>query len=408
MPRLRTVSPRSRGFTRVRRGEGFSFVDHAGQDVGPEHVERIEALVIPPAWEDVWICRYPTGHLQAVGTDEAGRRQYLYHQAWREQRDRAKFDRVIDVARRLPVARAVVAEHLATDGMPRDRALATAFRLLDLGFFRVGGEGYAEANNTFGLATLQCRHVRVDPDDPRALVFEYVAKAHQDRVLSLRDDAVRDAVVEMLERGAPDETDLLAWCDEEGSWHDVVSSEINAYVKEVLGRARPVPDGHVAGTADLRAAVEEAGDGTEDGPVDVSAKDFRTWHATVLAALALAVSTQAATTQAARKRAVSRAMQEVSSYLGNTPTVARSSYVDPRVVDLFEDGTTIEPILEDLGLGAALGEPATHGAVESAVLELLSHPGQAKRRARRSRVEGEKAQRRAERAQRAVERGSSA
>ncbi len=378
---------------RIREGDGFVYVDHAGEALAPEHVERVEALVIPPAWEDVWICRYPTGHLQAVGTDEAGRRQYLYHPAWREQRDRAKFARVVDVARRLPVARAVVVEHLGLPGMPRDRALATAFRLLDLGFFRVGGEGYAEANNTFGLATLQRRHVRTDPDDPQALVFEYVAKSHKDRVLSLRDDAVRASVAEMLDHDAAEETDLLAWRDEEGEWHDVVSSEINAYVKEVLGRAVPVPDGEAADD-DAVARARRAGEA--DSSVDVSAKDFRTWHATVLAALALAVSTHAATTAAARKRAVSRAMQEVSSYLGNTPTVARSSYVDPRVVDLFEDGTTIEPILEEVGVGAAFGEPATHGAVEAAVLELLTHPAEAKRRARRSRADGEKAARRAE------------
>ncbi len=395
MPRLRTVSPRSRGYARVRRPDGFDYVDHAGDALLPEQTERVEALVIPPAWEDVWICRYPTGHLQAVGTDEAGRRQYLYHPAWREQRDRAKFERVVDVARRLPVARAVVAEHLVLEGMPRKRALAAAFRLLDLGFFRVGGEGYAEANNTFGLATLQRRHVRVDPDDPKALVFEYVAKSHQDRVLSLRDDAVRACIAEILEHDVPEETDLLAWRDEDGQWHDVVSSEINAYVKDVLGRATPVPDDE-AGDDDAVARARRAGEADES--VDVSAKDFRTWHATVLAALALAVSTHAATTAAARKRAVSRAMQEVSSYLGNTPTVARSSYVDPRVVDLFEDGTTIEPILEELGVGAAFGEPATHGAVEAAVLELLTRPGEAKRRARRSRVDEEKTVRRVERA----------
>ena len=167
----------------------------------------------------------------------------------------------------------------------------------------------------------------------------------------------------------------------------MTSSEINAYVKEVVSAARPSDEAGVE-------VVREPGEVEQD--VEVSAKDFRTWHATVLAALALAVSTRAATTAAARKRAVSRAMQEVSAYLGNTPTVARASYVDPRVVDLFEDGTTIEPILEEVG-GGAFGEPATHGAVESAVLHLLTHPGEAKRRARRSRVEAERAERRAAR-----------
>lgn len=382
MPRLRTVSPRSRGWTRQRveeaDGGGFTYVDAAGEPLRREDAERAAALVIPPAWEEVWICPHASGHIQAVGTDEAGRRQYLYHPAWRERRDRAKHERVVDVARRLPGARGVVTAHLALPGMPRERALATAFRLLDLGFFRVGGESYAEANATFGLATIECRHVRVEGAE---VVFEYVAKSHKDRRLTLRDDAVREAVGVMLGRGAPEDADLLAWKDAEGAWCDVTSSDINAYVKEVVGGA--APDGAAPGADD---AADEA---------VVSAKDFRTWHATVLAAVALAVSTHAATSAAARKRAVSRAMQEVSSYLGNTPTVARASYVDPRVVDLFEDGTTIEPILEELGVGASFGEPATHGVVEEAVLHLLTHPGEAKRRARRSRVEAERAERRA-------------
>ena len=378
MPRLRTVSPRSRGWTRRRDGDDVVYLDAEGAPLRREDAERVRALVIPPAWQEVWICPHPNGHIQAVGTDEAGRRQYLYHPHWRERRDRAKHERVVDVARRLPGAREVVAEHLALPGMPRERALATAFRLLDLGFFRVGGETYAEANSTFGLATIECRHVRVEGPLVR---FEYVAKSSKDRSLALRDEAVRASVQVMLERDAPPDADLLAWRDDEGSWHDVTSSDINGYVKDVVGEVRPT-------------AATSAGSRT-DGPVDVSAKDFRTWHATVLAAVALAVSTHAATSAAARKRAVSRAMQEVSAYLGNTPTVARASYVDPRVVDLFEDGTTIEPILDELGVGATFGEPATHGVVEEAVLHLLTHPGEAKRRARRSRVEAERAERRA-------------
>ena len=378
MPRLRTVSPRSRGWTRRRDGDDVVYLDAEGAPLRREDAERVRALVIPPAWQEVWICPHPNGHIQAVGTDEAGRRQYLYHPHWRERRDRAKHERVVDVARRLPGAREVVAEHLALPGMPRERALATAFRLLDLGFFRVGGETYAEANSTFGLATIECRHVRVEGPLVR---FEYVAKSSKDRSLALRDEAVRASVQVMLERDAPPDADLLAWRDDEGSWHDVTSSDINGYVKDVVGEVRPT-------------AATSAGSRT-DGPVDVSAKDFRTWHATVLAAVALAVSTHAATSAAARKRAVSRAMQEVSAYLGNTPTVARASYVDPRVVDLFEDGTTIEPILDELGVGATFGEPATHGVVEEAVLHLLTHPGEAKRRARRSRAEAERAERRA-------------
>ncbi len=380
MPRLRTVSPRSRGWTRERDGEGFRYVDHTGAQLPAQDAARVAALVIPPAWQDVWVCPHPNGHIQAVGTDEAGRRQYAYHPHWREKRDRAKHERVLDVARRLPAARATVAAHLALPGMPRERALATAFRLLDLGYFRVGGETYAESNATFGLATIECRHVSIDGPE---VVFDYVAKSHKDRRLVLRDDAVRDSLAGMLARGAPGESDLLAWQDEDGTWCDIASTEINAYVKDVISEAEPVA-----------SSDEEPSERALPGPVDVSAKDFRTWHATVLAAMALAVSTHASDTQAARKRAVSRAMQEVSGYLGNTPAVARASYVDPRVVDLYEDGTTIEPVLEDIGEGAGSGEPATRGAVEEAVLHLLTRPAEAKRLARRSRVAGTTAQRR--------------
>ena len=345
--RLRTVSPHAPGWTRRRSGRGFSYLDAAGNRLDPDQVARVKSLVIPPAWREVWICPAANGHIQAVGTDDAGRRQYLYHPQWREQRDRAKHDRVLDVAERLPAAREVVAEHIALPGMPRERALATAFRLLDLGFFRIGGEGYVESGGSYGLATLEKQHVRLDGP---LVVFDYIAKHGKERVLTLADEAVHDAVGVMMRRRGGDD-DLLAY-REGGVWVDVSSTDINGYVKDVVGG-------------------------------DVSAKDFRTWHATVLAAVALAVSTHAAESPTARKRAIARAMQEVSDYLGNTPTVARASYVDPRVIDLFEDGTTVEPALSELGAEASFGQPATHGAVERAVLDLLRSPADSRRRARR-------------------------
>ena len=291
--------------------------------------------MIPPAWRDVWICPHPNGHIQAVGTDDAGRRQYLYHPWWRKKRDEAKHDRVLEVASRLPLAREVVHEHLTLDGMPRERALAAAFRLLDLGFFRIGGESYAEQNGSYGLATIEKEHVRVEGD---LVVFEYIAKSGKERLVGLADQPVRD-VVQALKRRRTGGPELLAY-REDGAWRDVTSADINSYVKDVVGG-------------------------------EVSAKDFRTWHGTVLAAVALAVSARVAGSPTARKRAISRAMKEVSEYLGNTPTVARASYVDPRLIDLYEDGVTIEPALRQLGEGASFGEPATHGAIERAVLELL-------------------------------------
>ncbi|MEJ5945939.1 DNA topoisomerase IB [Pseudokineococcus basanitobsidens] len=356
MPRLRTSSPNDPGWTRRRHGKGFRYLDALGEPLSREDRARCEALVIPPAWTDVWICPWPTGHIQVVGTDDAGRRQYRYHEEWRRQRDRAKHDRVLEVAERLPGARERVQRDLgrrtARDPMPRERALATAFRLLDLGFFRIGGESYAEANGSFGLATVEKQHVSVAGAQ---IVFDYVAKSGKDRHIAVADADVVDAVQTLRRRRGPRTDDLLAWRDARG-WHDVSSGDINAYVKEVVGG-------------------------------DVSAKDFRTWHATVLAAVALAVSTHAATSATARKRAVSRAMQEVAMYLGNTPTVARSSYVDPRVVDLFEDGVTVENALGLLGDDVDEGEPATHGEIESAVLALLhEEPVSDLRAARRGRA----------------------
>ena len=229
----------------------------------------------------------------------------------------------------------------------RERALATAFRLLDLGFFRIGGETYAEQNGSYGLATITRDQVSLDGD---LIVFEYPAKSGQERYVALGDPQLREAVNTLRRRrGGGDE--LLAY-REGRRWQDVTSDDINGYVKDVVGG-------------------------------EVSAKDFRTWHGTVLAAVALAVSTNAAGTPSSRKRAVARAMREVADYLGNTPAVARSAYVDPRVVDLFEDGTTVEPALRRLGEDVQPGHPATHGAIERAVLRMLRGAPSARRRAPR-------------------------
>jgi len=306
-------------------------------------------LVIPPAWNEVWICPVDNGHIQAVGTDDAGRRQYMYHQKWREKRDKSKHDRVLTVAARLPKARRKVVAHLALDGMPRDRALAMAFRLLDLGFFRIGGETYAEENGSYGLATIEKSHVRIEKG---SVVFDYVAKSGKERLIALADQPVRDAI-DVLRRRRGGGPELLAY--REGTrWRDVTSTDINTYVKEIVGD-------------------------------DVSAKDFRTWHGTVLAAVALAAENDKGGSKTARKRAVAGAMREVADYLGNTPTVARGSYVDPRVIDLFEDGITISPALRVVREDISLGDGATHGRIEQAVLELLQTPPDALRRAKRSR-----------------------
>jgi DNA topoisomerase I len=296
-------------------------------------VQRCKLLVIPPAWEQVWICPAPNGHLQAVGTDDAGRRQYLYHEQWRLKRDRQKHDRVLEVAARLPAARRAVAQDLQLEGMPYQRALGTAFRLLDLGFFRIGGEAYAEANDSYGLATIQKEHVSIEDG---SVIFNYVAKSGQERYVALADDLVLRAVRDLLARRSGG-SELLAYKDGR-QWHDVSSNDINSYIKTQVGE-------------------------------EMSAKDFRTWHGTVIAAVVLADANESAKTIKARKRAVSAAMKEVAGYLGNTPTVARSSYVDPRVVDLFNDGVTISPELA--ATDDDLSDGTTHGKIERAVLNLL-------------------------------------
>jgi DNA topoisomerase-1 len=337
MGRLRRVDCASSGIRRRRRGKGFEYLDQDGTRLTDEEtLARIRDLAIPPAWEEVWICPYPMGHIQATGVDARGRKQYRYHDKWRERRDQEKFDEMIDFARALPGMRSRVASDLAADGMTRESVLACAVRLLDRGFFRVGGEDYAVENESYGLATIHKRHVRLLDDF--TLLFDYPAKSGQRRVQSVIDPEVYEIVAALKKRrgGSPE---LLAYRDGR-RWRDLKSADINAYVKEVTGG-------------------------------DFSAKDFRTWNATVLAAVALAVSGPAAQlSERSRKRAINRAVKEVAHYLGNTPAVARASYIDPRVFDRFDGGLTIGGVLTEIGEEGDIG--SLHGAAEEAVLDLLA------------------------------------
>jgi len=337
MPRLRRADCSLPGITRRRAGKGFTYIDADGRRVDDaDTLDRIRALAIPPAWTDVWICCDPWGHIQALGTDVKGRRQYRYHDKWRERRDREKFDHMLEFAAALPDIRRVAAEHLAQQGLTKERVLACAVRLLDLGFFRIGTEGYAEENQSFGLATIRKKHVRVDGD---VITFDYAAKSGKRRVQSVADPEVVAVVTELKDRRGGGH-ELLAYTDGD-SWCDVKSADINAYIKDVTGG-------------------------------EFTAKDFRTWSATVLAAVALAVSSSMARSKTGRKRAITRAMTEVAEYLGNTPAVARSSYVDPRVVDRFLNGVTVLDALTGLDEETGLGGLSTHGTIEEAVLELLN------------------------------------
>ncbi len=333
MARLRTVSPSTTGLSRRRAGSGFIFLDKQGGRLSDvEEIERIRSLAIPPAWRDVWISPYPNGHIQAVGTDDAGRRQYLYHQDWRIKRDKLKFDRVLAAARRLPAARRAIAKDLALDGMPLERADAVAVRLLDLGYFRIGSDIYADTNGSFGLTTLEKRHVRKDRD---RFVFRFMGKSGIEHSIEIDDPEVLVAL-DALRRRRGGSDRLLAY-QLDRTWRDLDSSAVNLYL-----------NGHLE---------------------DLTAKDFRTWQATVLAAAALAATEEPGDTKASRRRAVKAAVLEVSDYLGNTPTIAKSSYIDPRVIDLYENGTTIDPAV----VARRYRSPAAkQRAIEAAVLDLLS------------------------------------
>ncbi|MGH2844850.1 MAG: DNA topoisomerase IB [Thermoleophilaceae bacterium] len=333
--RLKRVDCSGPGIRRRRRGKGFEYLDEDGRRIAElDLIERIRELAIPPAWEEVWICPYPMGHIQATGTDAAGRKQYRYHDRWRERRDREKFESMTSFARALPRLRRRVTRDLAREGMPRERVLACAVRLLDRGFFRIGSEDYAEENDTYGIATMQKRHVTVSDDD---IGFDYEAKGGQRRLQSVGDPEAA-AIVRELKRRRGGGAELLAY-KQDGRWRDVKSADINDYVKEAAG-----------------------------GPF--SAKDFRTWSGTVLAAVALAVSGPAQGAKTSRKRAKTRAVNEVAHYLGNTPAIARSSYIDPRVFDRFDGGLTIAGALPELAYEVEAW-PDLQGEIEEGVLDLL-------------------------------------
>jgi DNA topoisomerase I len=336
MARLRRADCAGPGIRRRRRGKGFEYIDGEGRRVTePSVLKRIQELAIPPAWEDVWICPYPMGHIQATGTDAAGRKQYRYHDKWRERRDAEKFEEMIDFARALPRLRERVAKDLRKRGMPREKVLAAAMRLLDLGFFRIGSENYAEENDTYGIATMRKRHVRVSGD---TVTFDYEAKGGQRRVQAIGDPELARVARTLKERRGGGQ-ELLAYRVGD-RWADVKSADINAYLKEATGG-------------------------------DFSAKDFRTWSGTVLAAVALAVAGMASSSKTSRQSAKTRAVKEVSRYLGNTPAVCRASYIDPRVFDRFDGGLTIGGALPELAEDTAPW-PDVQRAVEEAVLDLIA------------------------------------
>jgi DNA topoisomerase IB len=293
------------GIRRRGRGNGFSYSYPDGTAVSDGERERISALAIPPAWQEVWICRDPAGHIQATGWDAAGRKQYLYHESWRRRRERQKFDRVLDFASNLGTLRRRIRRDLRRRGLVEDRVLACAVRLLDVALLRIGSERYAAENETYGLATLRRRHLRLENG---AVVLDYVAKGERREVHEIRDRLIVPTIRALKHR--PDRSQqLFAYRDRPGHWTDVRSEQINAYLKVHAGE-------------------------------EFSAKDFRTWNATLLAAALLAAEGPNLS-RTARERAIRSTVNRVAEHLGNTPAVCRSAYIDPRLFDRFRDGESI-------------------------------------------------------------------
>ena len=308
MTRLRRSRTNGRGYHRVRSGTGFSYRDPDGNtDADPEVRKRLDELVVPPAWDDVWISPYENGHVLATGIDGAGRRQYMYHPSWRERMDKIKYDRALALAESLPGARRMVTQDLRRPDPDRRRALAAAFRMLDQGSLRVGSERYATEHGSRGLSTLLCAHAHVSGDD---IELGFPGKSHQEWSSTIHDHDLARVIVGMKRRGG--NARLLAFRERRGAeWEPLAAEDINAYVKERAGE-------------------------------DFTAKDFRTLHGTVAAAVDLA-QTGPQSSDAKRRKAVSHAVKAASEVLGNTPTVCRQSYIDPRLLDAYHHGETIDP-----------------------------------------------------------------
>ena len=321
MPRLRRSNTSGPGLGRRRTRSGFRYIDEEGRPIHePETIERIAALVIPPAWTDVWISAHPNGHIQAVGTDLAGRRQYLYHPFWRKKQDERKFDRALDLALALPSARRRVTADLRGPTGSRDRALATGFRLLDSARLRVGSERFALEHGSHGLTTLLCGHATVSGS---TVALDFPGKSGQAWSSETTDDDLATVIRSLKTRGA--DARLLAWKNGQ-DWRPLSAQDMNDYVR-------------------LRT----------NG--DFTAKDFRTLHGSIIAARALR-DFGVVSSQRHQSKVISAAVAETADALGNTPAIAKASYIDPRIFDRYRTGEVLdnrgtqpEPALRRLILG---------------------------------------------------------
>ena len=323
------------GLLRVRSGKGFRFVTpEGGQLRDKKELARIRALVIPPAWTDVWICPHADGHIQAIGRDKRGRKQYRYHSRFREIREETKYERTLQFADALPAIRPKVDEDLGLPGLARDRVLATVVRLLEITLIRVGNEEYARENGSFGLTTMRSRHVDIEGS---TIEFHFRGKSKKDHAVKVQDRRI----ARILQRcnDLPGEV-LFQYLDDEGERCSFESSDVNDYLKRISG-------------------------------TDFTAKDFRTWAGTVLTAEALvALSTEAEDASAPTKKSIVQAVKSVSSRLGNTPSVCRKCYVHPEIFGAYLDGQLVTQL--GRGAGVKLREAAPSlSSEEAAVLALL-------------------------------------
>ncbi len=308
---LRYVSDHMAGIRRKRIGRSFSYIGKAGEKVtDPKTLDRIHKLAIPPAWKDVWICASRNGHLQATGIDARGRKQYRYHTEWRAIRDETKYNRMIAFGRALPAIRDRVRRDLARDGLPREKILATIVRLLETTLIRIGNREYARDNASFGLTTLRNKHIAVEGSTVR---FEFRAKSGKMRKMELKDRKLAGIVKRCRELPG---YELFQYVDRDGDRHSIGSDDVNDYLKETAG-------------------------------TDFTAKDFRTWAGTVLAALALQ-EFEAFDSEATAKRNITRAIEDVAGRLGNTVSICRKCYVHPEVFDAYLDGTLVAGLKDDI------------------------------------------------------------
>jgi DNA topoisomerase-1 len=330
---LRYASVDRPGITREQVGEGWRYRRPNGEIIREEQVlARIQSIVIPPAWTDVWICTDPRGHIQATGLDQRGRKQYRYHPKWRTHRDETKFDHMIAFAEALPAIRARVEEDLSLRGMPRKKALATVVRLLETSLIRVGNETYAKENGSYGLTTFRNRHVRVEGPN---IHFAFRGKSGIKHAIDVRDRRLAQVVRRM--RDLPG-YHLFQYLDESGTVQEIDSGDVNAYLHEIAG-------------------------------AEFSAKDFRTWAGTVMCAVMLSECT-GWETESQAKRHVVEAIKQVAASLGNTPAVSRKAYVHPAIIEAFLSGATLEQLLNRTG-EAIIEQQGALRPEEEAVLALL-------------------------------------